>query len=94
MAIVEDPEDHELAALDAVAVSFASRRVLEIGCGDGRLTKRYAADAASVVAIDPDADAIAELRRELPGVDARAIGVEELDLADHSVDVVLFAWSL
>jgi len=40
MAIVEDPEDHEIAALQAVAVSFASRRVLEIGCGDGRLTRR------------------------------------------------------
>jgi 16S rRNA A1518/A1519 N6-dimethyltransferase RsmA/KsgA/DIM1 with predicted DNA glycosylase/AP lyase activity len=94
MAIVEDPEEHELAALRAVAASFASRRVLEIGCGDGRLTRRYAREAASVVAIDPDADAIAELRRELPGVDARAIGVEGLSIPDRSVDVVLFAWSL
>ena len=94
MAIIEDPEDHEIAALEAVAASFASRRVLEVGCGDGRLTKRYAHDAASVVAIDPDADAIAELTLALPRVDARAIGVEELDLPEHSVDVVLFAWSL
>jgi len=30
----------------------------------------------------------------MPRVDARAIGVEELDLPEHSVDVVLFAWSL
>jgi 16S rRNA A1518/A1519 N6-dimethyltransferase RsmA/KsgA/DIM1 with predicted DNA glycosylase/AP lyase activity len=94
MAIIEDPEDHELTALEAVAASFASRRVLEVGCGDGRLTKRYAHDAASVVAIDPDADAIAELRLALPRVDARAIGVEELDLPEQSVDLVLFAWSL
>jgi 16S rRNA A1518/A1519 N6-dimethyltransferase RsmA/KsgA/DIM1 with predicted DNA glycosylase/AP lyase activity len=94
MAIVEDPEDHEIAELRAVAVSFASRRVLEIGCGDGRLTRRYAHDAASIIAIDPDADAVAELRQEMPRVDARAIGVEELDLPEHSVDVVLFAWSL
>jgi len=94
MAIAEDPEDNEAAALNAVAVPFASRRVLEIGCGDGRLTRRYVREAASIVAIDPDAEALAELRQEMPGVDARAIGVEELELPDHSVDIVLFAWSL
>jgi 16S rRNA A1518/A1519 N6-dimethyltransferase RsmA/KsgA/DIM1 with predicted DNA glycosylase/AP lyase activity len=68
--------------------------VLEVGCGDGRLTLRYAHEAASVVAIDPDADAVADLRRDLPAVDARAIGIEDLALADHSIDIVLFAWSL
>jgi 16S rRNA A1518/A1519 N6-dimethyltransferase RsmA/KsgA/DIM1 with predicted DNA glycosylase/AP lyase activity len=94
VAIVEDPEDHEFAALQAVAAPFRDARILEIGCGDGRLTRRYVHDAASIVAIDPDAEAIAELTRELPRVDARAIGVEELDLPEHSVDVVLFAWSL
>jgi 16S rRNA A1518/A1519 N6-dimethyltransferase RsmA/KsgA/DIM1 with predicted DNA glycosylase/AP lyase activity len=74
--------------------SFASRRVLEIGCGDGRLTRRYAREAASVVAIDPDAVAIAKLDGELPNVDARAIGINELILPEQSVDIVLFAWSL
>jgi 16S rRNA A1518/A1519 N6-dimethyltransferase RsmA/KsgA/DIM1 with predicted DNA glycosylase/AP lyase activity len=93
MAIEEDPEGHEIAALDGV-VSFASCQVVEIGCGDGRMTSRYARSAQSVIAIDPDADAIAELARELPTVDARAIGVDELLLPAQSVDVVLFAWSL
>jgi 16S rRNA A1518/A1519 N6-dimethyltransferase RsmA/KsgA/DIM1 with predicted DNA glycosylase/AP lyase activity len=92
--IVEDPEQHEIDALTAVGASFSRRRVLEIGCGDGRLTRRYAADAASVVAIDSDQDAIAELRLLLPTVDARPIGIEHLALPDHSVDAVLFAWSL
>ncbi|HZT77627.1 MAG TPA: methyltransferase domain-containing protein [Vicinamibacterales bacterium] len=94
MAIVEDPEGHELAALARVQPSFAGLRVLEIGAGDGRLTRRYAADAAAIIAIDPDEDDIAVLRDELPHVDARAIGVEDLVLPDASVDVVLFAWSL
>jgi FkbM family methyltransferase len=74
--------------------SFAGLQVLEIGAGDGRLTRLYARDAASVIAIDPDADAIADLRTELPHVDARAIGVEALALPDRSIDVVVFAWSL
>ena len=94
MAIDEDPEEHEIAALAAIMPSFASRRVLEVGCGDGRLTERYAHAAASVIAIDPDADAVADLAAAMPNVDARAVGFEELALAPQSVDVVLFAWSL
>jgi len=92
--IDEDPEGHELAALRAVWTPSAACRVLEIGAGDGRLTRRYASEVASIIAIDPDADAIAELRKEFPHIDARAIGVEALALPDQSVDVVLFAWSL
>lgn len=94
MAIDEDPEDHEGAALDSAGVSCASRRVLEIGCGDGRLTRRFASTAGSIVAIDPDAEAVAELATDLPMVDARAVGIEVLQLAPQSVDVVVFSWSL
>jgi 16S rRNA A1518/A1519 N6-dimethyltransferase RsmA/KsgA/DIM1 with predicted DNA glycosylase/AP lyase activity len=94
MAIDEDPEGHEIDAL-AATVSFAGRRVVEIGCGEGRLTARYARAAASVIAIDPDAEAVAALAAErIPHVDARALGVEELALAPASADIVLFAWSL
>ena len=92
--IEEDPEEHELAALRAVWTPSAACRVLEIGSGDGRLTHRYVNQVASIIAIDPDADAIADLRRDLPQVDARAIGIEALTLPDQSVDVVLFAWAL
>jgi spermidine synthase len=92
--IEEDPELHELVALQAVWAPPAACRVLEIGAGDGRLTRRYAHGVASIIAIDPDGDAIADLRREFPQIDARAIGIEQLSLSEDSVDVVLFAWSL
>jgi len=94
MAIDEDPEGHEAAAFASSDVLLAARRVLEIGCGNGRLTKQYAHVAASVIAIDPDAGAVAELARELPMVDARPISVAELRVHAHSIDVVLFSWSL
>jgi 16S rRNA A1518/A1519 N6-dimethyltransferase RsmA/KsgA/DIM1 with predicted DNA glycosylase/AP lyase activity len=94
MAIEEDPEGHEIAALDVMVPSFASLHVVEIGCGDGRLTRRYANAAGSVIAIDPDAEGVAELVQDLPNVDARAVGIDELVLPAQSVDVVLFAWSL
>ena len=94
MAIDEDPENHEIVALATAGVSFAARRVLEIGCGDGRLTRRYAHLAASVIAIDSDADAISQLARELASVDARSTAFGDLTLSERSVDIVLFSWSL
>jgi 16S rRNA A1518/A1519 N6-dimethyltransferase RsmA/KsgA/DIM1 with predicted DNA glycosylase/AP lyase activity len=94
MAISEDPEGHERAAFTAAKLSFTGLRVLEIGCGDGRLTRQYARKAASVVAIDPDARAIARLAAELPIVDARATTFAGFVLPARSVDVALFAWSL
>jgi 16S rRNA A1518/A1519 N6-dimethyltransferase RsmA/KsgA/DIM1 with predicted DNA glycosylase/AP lyase activity len=95
MAIEEDPEGHEIAALDPVR-SFESRRVLEIGCGDGRLTRRYLKYTASVTAIDPDASAVDRLAREFPFplIDARAIGIDELLPPSEPFDLVLLAWSL
>jgi 16S rRNA A1518/A1519 N6-dimethyltransferase RsmA/KsgA/DIM1 with predicted DNA glycosylase/AP lyase activity len=94
MAIIDDPEQHEAAALARMVPSFAGRQVLEIGCGEGRVTRKYARDAARVIAIDTDAESISELRRELPFVDARVVGVYDLELLPHSVDIVVFAWSL
>ena len=75
MAIIDDPEHDEAAALARMVPSFTGRQVLEIGCGEGRLTHKYARDAARVIAIDTDAEGISELRRELPFVDARVVGV-------------------
>jgi 16S rRNA A1518/A1519 N6-dimethyltransferase RsmA/KsgA/DIM1 with predicted DNA glycosylase/AP lyase activity len=94
MAIVEDPEGHEPAAVRALVPSFDDLRVLEVGAGDGRLTALYAHEAAAIIAIDPDGDAIDDLRAALPHVDARAIGIADLVLPDRSVDAVIFSWSL
>jgi 16S rRNA A1518/A1519 N6-dimethyltransferase RsmA/KsgA/DIM1 with predicted DNA glycosylase/AP lyase activity len=94
MAIVEDPEEYEIAALMQAVPSIHGARVLEVGSGYGRLTARYAGHAKSVFAIDPDAEAIDELARDLPHVTGRIVGIEEFTLPPGSVDVVLFAWSL
>src|SRR5256885_17172818 len=54
---VLDPEGAHLATLRRLA-DFRDQRVLELGCGDGRLTIGIAADAANVLAFDPDAEAV------------------------------------
>ncbi len=94
MALLEDPEQHESRALARMVPSFSGLRVLEIGCGDGRVTRLYASQARSVVAIDPSPESIDALRLEFAAVDARAIGIEELELPPHSIDVAIFSWSL
>jgi ubiquinone/menaquinone biosynthesis C-methylase UbiE len=93
--ILQDPEKHEAAALLARLPPHC-RRVVEIGCGDGRLTRRYAAHVESVLAIDPDEASTAAFRSGgmEPNVDLRTMTVDRLELPDSSVDVVLFSWAL
>jgi 16S rRNA A1518/A1519 N6-dimethyltransferase RsmA/KsgA/DIM1 with predicted DNA glycosylase/AP lyase activity len=94
MPIEEDPEGNETAAFVTAGVAFSHRRVLEIGCGEGRLTGKYVREAASVIAIDSSAEAIARLVGRFPTVDARAVAFHDFELPPQRVDIALFAWSL
>jgi 2-polyprenyl-3-methyl-5-hydroxy-6-metoxy-1,4-benzoquinol methylase len=95
---VLDPEGAHLNALHRLA-NFAGQRVLELGCGDGRLTIPIAREVASVLAFDPDAESIKEARRGLPAelasrVEYRVASGVEVEVESHSFDLVLFSWSL
>src|SRR5690349_4142338 len=59
MPVLLDPEEAETRVLHAL-IDFTEKDVLEIGCGDGRMTWRFAASARSVLALDPVAQSIAE----------------------------------
>jgi len=98
MASVKDPEGAELRAL-AEVVDFNGRRVLEVGCGDGRMVRLYAPQAAKVLGIDEDAEAIAEARRNMPRelkshVRFRVARAERLRVRPASFDIAFLAWSL
>jgi len=92
--IVHDPERHEIDALLALLPSQPD--VVEIGCGNGRLTLRYADRARSVIAMDPDEARIAIFRSAPPpkNVDVRAVAIDRAEVADASADVVLLSWAL
>jgi ubiquinone/menaquinone biosynthesis C-methylase UbiE len=98
MSVRIDPEDTETAALHDY-INFSGKRVLEIGCGDGRLTWRYAERAAHIVAIDPKAEdieiAVEECPHELRAkIEFRVARLEEIDIPTEKFDLALLSWSL
>ncbi|HZD16966.1 MAG TPA: class I SAM-dependent methyltransferase [Actinomycetota bacterium] len=100
MTIRVDPEGHEVEALFDMA-DLRGRNVLEIGCGDGRLTMRYADRAAHVTAIDPFGDSIERAEESLPDALADRVDFHHVAFEDfqgegerHPPDVTILSWSL
>ena len=77
----------------------SGKRVLDLGCGDGRLVLAVAPFAASVEALDPDPEAIAAAKKNARSAGVRnarfAVGAaQRLHYPDRAVDVVIMSWSL
>jgi ubiquinone/menaquinone biosynthesis C-methylase UbiE len=93
-----DREGAEAAAI-ADVVELGGKRVIEVGCGTGRLTGFVAARAAHVYAFDPRADSVAQARdslgRELRDRVRFAVhDAQALDLPRRRFDLALCGWSL
>ncbi|HYL07107.1 MAG TPA: methyltransferase domain-containing protein [Candidatus Udaeobacter sp.] len=75
------------------------RRVLDLGCGDGRLALGIAEYAAEVEAIDPDPEAIAAAKANARKAGVRNIrfttgAAQRLPHPDATLDVVILSWTL
>jgi len=93
-----DPDGKELEALDRV-VDFSGLRVLDVGCGDGRLIWRIGDRTESVLGIDANEEEIAAAESSVPRnlrskVRFRRASIVELDEPTSSFDLVFFTWSL
>ena len=92
-----DPEGNETKNLHTL-VNFTNLRVLEVGCGDGRLTRRYATSTRQVAAIDPDRTrlktAVENNPASLTQVNFVQAHAEALPFQSNRFDLGILAWSL
>jgi tRNA/tmRNA/rRNA uracil-C5-methylase (TrmA/RlmC/RlmD family) len=78
-------------------VDVTGKRVVEIGCGDGRFTFLYAHDADYVLGIDPKRDDIRDARRSRPASLATRVKfrvAKTISPPRRRFDIALFSWSL
>ena len=97
MAIQKDTERNESKYLHRF-VNFSDKRVLEVGCGEGRLTWQYAGEARSTFGIDLDTDALRvavfDRRSDLENkVHFSVAKSEQLPFSNAMFDIAIFAWS-
>jgi ubiquinone/menaquinone biosynthesis C-methylase UbiE len=93
-----DREAVEPAAIEKV-VSLTAKRVMDVGCGTGRLTAFAARQAAFVYAFDPSADSVEEARSAVATEDRERVrfavhDAEALDVPRERFDLALCGWSL
>jgi ubiquinone/menaquinone biosynthesis C-methylase UbiE len=96
--IVIDPDGVELPTIREL-VDLRGLHIVEVGCGEGRLTFGCAEEAASVLAFDMDEELVEAARRATPRALRDRIRFEvadaaEIDLPPAEFDLALFSWSL
>ena len=75
------------------------KRVLDLGCGDGRLALGVAPFATRVEGIDPDPEAIAAAKSNARKAGVRNVrfaarSAQHLPFPDADFDVVILSWTL
>jgi ubiquinone/menaquinone biosynthesis C-methylase UbiE len=98
MTLFKDPEGNEKKHLHKF-LDLENKHVLEIGCGEGRLTWRYASASLSTIGIDPDKNALrvasvdrpSDLRSRIHFANAQA---EYIPFNKETFDIAILAWSL
>ena len=98
MKPLKDPEGFEKKTLHKF-VDFANARVLEIGCGEGRLTWKYAAASTLTVGMDPDQNALRIAHADSPydlceKVRFTRATARHLPFSKETFDIAVLAWSL
>jgi ubiquinone/menaquinone biosynthesis C-methylase UbiE len=93
-----DPEGTEIEVIHEL-VDFSGKKVLEVGCGDGRMTRRYADRAALVLALDPNAEKIERAIDSTPEalrskVRFRVADIADAELVQQAYDVAILSHSL
>jgi len=98
--VIADPEGISAKIIQGF-VNFTGKRVLEIGCGKGRITMPISEHSSHITAIDPMVEDIQTAKQNTPGplkekINFIASGIEDFILPEESArfDITLFTWSL
>jgi len=97
MAIIKDAAGTEKKQIHKF-VNFKDKRVLEIGCGEGRLTWKYASATHLILGVDSDRNALRVALVDSPtAIKSKLIlinsSAEQLPFKSNSFDLAIFAWS-
>ena len=80
-------------------VHFTGKQILELGGGDGRMTRHFAADSAYTILSDSDISELTTARQELSDTMSTKVALhnataQHLPYPSNSFDIVVFSWSL
>ena len=89
----QDPQEITRRKLEQL-VDFKGRRVLEVGCGDGRLTAMIAGGDVDLTALDTDMEEVILARHRVPHCRFLVASGGGLPFPDAVFDLVLFSLSL
>ena len=98
MTLLKDPERNESKHLHKF-INFTNKRVLEIGCGEGRMTWQYAKGTQLTIGIDLDAASLRIAKVDRPyelvnKVHFACAASEHLPFSKEKFDIAVLAWSL
>lgn len=99
MSLQKDPEGFEKRILHKF-LDFKDKRILEVGCGEGRLTWQYAAASDLTVGFDPDHSALRVARADAQDksrgthVHFANASASHIPFSKETFDIAILAWSL
>lgn len=97
-SLQKDPENKEGKVVNQF-INFDDKHVLEIGCGEGRLTWKYARASSRTVGIDPDHSGLRIARADSPHdlqnrVHFAGASANHIPFSKETFDIAILAWSL
>ncbi len=84
----------QLNALNALLPEVTNRKVLDVGCGTGRISRYLASRGAQVVGFDFSAKTIAIARQESPGTNPEFRVQSVFELEDQALYDIILSWGV
>ncbi len=88
-----DPENVEIDVMIAHS-NFDGAKLLEIGCGEGRLCAQLVSRTALTVGFDLDPAALIAAKQRQPAIHYVAASATQIPFRSNAFDIALFGWSL